>query len=97
MELHRQADVVRVGIRQPAEGRWALAGEVQGSLPHPYEVSVQLVLAPNGQVKQWSGDCSCPVGADCKHAVALTLEAAHRDPAQGPSSTRAADALKAMQ
>lgn len=97
MELYRQADVVRVGLQQQAEGRWALAGEVQGSSPDPYEVSVQLVLAPNGQVKQWSGDCSCPVGSDCKHAVALTLEAAHRDPAQGPSSTRAADALKTMQ
>ena len=45
MALYRQADVVRVGLQQQAEGRWALAGEVQGSSPDPYEVSVQLVLA----------------------------------------------------
>ena len=96
MDLYRRAGVVRIEISPEAEGRWAIEGQVQGSLPEPYEVSVALVLAPNGQVKHWSGDCTCPVGGDCKHAVALTLEAAHQNAAHGPSSARAAEALKTL-
>ncbi|KRD56140.1 helicase SNF2 [Acidovorax sp. Root275] len=99
MDLHRQGLVVRLEITPKAEGSWKVEGDVQGSLPEPYAVSVALVLAPNGQIQQWSGDCSCPVGGDCKHAIALMLEAAQCNPAYGaPSalSARAVDALKAM-
>ena len=94
--LFSRADVVRIQITPQAAGSWAIEGQVQGSLPEPYDVSVELVLAPNGQVKHWSGDCSCPVGADCKHAVALTLEAAQLNPSDGATSTHALDPLKAM-
>lgn len=80
-----------------AEGRWAIEGEVQGTLPEPYQVSVELALAPNGQVKHWAGDCTCPVGLDCKHAVALTLQAAQLNPLQGVVSGRFADPRKAVQ
>ena len=79
-----------------SDGSWAIEGEVQGSLPAPYQVLVHLMLAPNGQVKHWSGDCTCPVGGDCKHAVALTLAAAQLNPADGTRSAHAADALTAM-
>ena len=79
-----------------SDGSWAIEGEVQGSLPAPYQVLVHLMLAPNGQVKHWSGDCTCPVGGDCKHAVALTLAAAQLNPADGTKSALAADALTAM-
>jgi superfamily II DNA or RNA helicase len=97
MGLYRKADVVCIAIEPDGDGRWRIDGEVQGSLPEPYEVSVELAIAPNGQVKRWSGDCSCPVGMDCKHAVALTLEAVLENPAleQPPVST--ADDLKALQ
>ena len=73
MDLFRRAGVVRTDIEAEGNGCWHIEGEVQGSLPEPYEVSVELVIAPNGQLTLWSGDCSCPVGEDCKHAVALTL------------------------
>ena len=79
-----------------SDGSWTIEGEVQGSLPAPYQVLVHLMLAPNGQVKHWSGDCTCPVGGDCKHAVALTLAAAQLNPADGTKSAHAADALTAM-
>ena len=78
-----------------SDGTWAIEGEVQGSLPAPYQVLVHLMLAPNGQVKHWSGDCTCPVGGDCKHAVALTLAAAQLNPADGTKSAHSTDALTA--
>ena len=78
-----------------SDGSWTIEGEVQGSLPAPYRVLVHLMLAPNGQVKHWSGDCTCPVGGDCKHAVALTLAAAQLNPADGTKSAHSTDALTA--
>ena len=96
MDLFRHAEVVRIENTPKTNGSWAIDGEVQGSLPEPYAVSVELALAPNGQVKYWQGDCSCPVGRDCKHAVALTLEAAQLNPADGTTSTQTVDPLKAM-
>lgn len=97
MGLYRNADAVCIDIEPDGDGRWLIDGEVQGSLPEPYGVSVELVIAPNGQVKQWSGDCGCPVGVDCKHAVALTLEAAHQNPALDHPAMPAGDGLKALQ
>lgn len=99
VDLYRRADVVRIDITSEGEGSIAIEGQLQGSLPEPYDVSVELVLAPNGQVRSWSGECTCPVGLDCKHAVALTLKAAHlrSGPAPAPLSVPAVQPLQAMQ
>ncbi|PJI97113.1 SWIM zinc finger protein [Acidovorax sp. 69] len=97
MDLYLGGEVVQLDIKDAGAGRWLLVGEVRGSLPEPYAVSAELILAPNGQVKHWSGDCSCPVGGDCKHAVALTLEAAHRGPENSPLPAQTVDALKSLQ
>ena len=67
-------DIERVGKH------WLLIGEVQGSSAHPYETEVELSLSPAGEVLTWDSDCSCPVGAQCKHGVALTIEAGGRAP-----------------
>jgi superfamily II DNA or RNA helicase len=67
---------VERGIAYAAEGRVQVeeigpgyaSGEVQGTAHFPYEVEVQ-----------WAGgvviadDCTCPLGGDCKHAVALVV------------------------
>ncbi|MBV7541851.1 DEAD/DEAH box helicase [Acidovorax sp. sic0104] len=97
LALFRSAEVVRIAVAPAAGGAWRIEGEVQGSQSVPYEVVVKLALAPNGQVKSWAGDCTCPVGADCKHAVALTLEAAERNPAHAAASPQAAQVLQSMQ
>ncbi len=67
---------------EPEAGHWVLLGEVQGTDPEPYETSAELRLDAQGQLAAWEGDCSCPVGANCKHAVALTLHAAYHGRAQ---------------
>jgi hypothetical protein len=39
---------------------------------------VDIQVQPNGALSSWSSDCSCPVGQQCKHGVALTLKAAYQ-------------------
>ena len=62
----------------PAEGYWLLEGEVQGSERAPYTLTVELTLTSDGEIDTWDADCSCPVGYNCKHGVALTLKAAYQ-------------------
>ena len=75
--LYRQQRVLGLEI-EPADGYWLLMGEVQGSDPDPYELEVDIQVQPNGALSSWSSDCSCPVGQQCKHGVALTLKAAYQ-------------------
>ncbi len=50
-------------------------GEVQGSRRRPYRAWAQIVRRANGTARIDSS-CSCPLGGDCKHVVALLLQAA---------------------
>jgi superfamily II DNA or RNA helicase len=54
---------------------YMLSGLVRGSAGHVYHTSVYFDPEPDGL---WfdTAECSCPVGVDCKHAVALALTAA---------------------
>ncbi|KGH48426.1 helicase SNF2 [Modestobacter caceresii] len=47
-----------------------LTGLVQGGAAEPYRTTV--VRTDGGRVG-WAGACTCPVGDDCKHAVAVLL------------------------
>jgi len=47
-----------------------LTGLVQGDAPAPYRTTV--VRTDGGRIG-WAGACTCPVGDDCKHAVAVLL------------------------
>ncbi len=62
----------------PEDDCWRLEGDVQGTQRNPYTVSVELSLTPEGELDSWDSDCSCPVGYDCKHGVALTIKAANQ-------------------
>ncbi|TXH91229.1 MAG: helicase SNF2 [Rhodoferax sp.] len=74
--LFRQQAVLDLDIEAEG-GHWLLLGEVQGTQSEPYETSVELVLQ-DGAVHHWGGRCSCPVGHNCKHAVALLIKAAYQ-------------------
>jgi len=77
MALFRAGHVRRLQI-EPQGGHWRLEGEVLGSQRTPYAVTVELGLMPDGEVDFWHGHCTCPVGRQCKHGVALVAQAAHR-------------------
>src|SRR3954468_13197497 len=53
-----------------AEDARRLTGLVQGGAPAPYRTTV---VRTDGGGMGWAGACTCPVGDDCKHAVAVLL------------------------
>mgnify|MGYP002127693000 FL=1 len=61
---------------EPLDEGWRIQALVQGTQHLPYEVAVTLAVMPDGQVDYWRSVCDCPVGRQCKHAVALMLKAA---------------------
>ncbi|NUQ32065.1 MAG: hypothetical protein HOP99_04470 [Dermatophilaceae bacterium] len=62
-----------------------LLGTIEGSGSGEHQTTYQTIIEarphPKGRSHLWSGRCSCPVGSDCKHVVALMLTA--RDVAHG--------------
>ena len=64
--------------------RSGLLGEVRGGGRHVYATLVTLGDSRAGA--SWSARCSCPVGQDCKHAVAVLL-ASRADGAIGDDGT----------
>ncbi|EFC84999.1 DEAD/DEAH box helicase [Parafrankia sp. EUN1f] len=76
LQYAQQGAVLQISWR-PAGN--TLAGVVAGSHGERYLTTVQFTGVGSGE--QWwfdIGRCTCPVGVDCKHAVALVLAAATR-------------------
>lgn len=68
-DYYHRGQVVRV--------KWkgdSLTGQVQGSEPRPYRVTV---LFDGAHI---DSQCSCPIGGDCKHVAALLYAAMHDRP-----------------
>ncbi|MGS0754182.1 DEAD/DEAH box helicase [Roseateles sp. GG27B] len=77
LALYRSNKVLSLDIEQLDDERWLLFGEVQGSQRQPYDLSIELELTAEGQIAFWDSECSCPVGHQCKHGVALMLKASY--------------------
>ncbi len=77
LELYRNQRVLTLSI-EPLAGAWLLLGDVQGSVRRPYALSIELSRSPDGRVLDWQSDCTCPVGSQCKHGVALMIKAAFK-------------------
>ncbi|MCK9214844.1 MAG: DEAD/DEAH box helicase [Rhodoferax sp.] len=77
LELYRNQRVLGLSI-EPLKDVWLLLGDVQGSARQPYEVSIEVKRSPEGRVLEWDSDCTCPVGYQCKHGVALMIKAAYK-------------------
>ena len=64
----------------PSGDRRRLHGTVEGSRAKPYAAWAELRDHPGRPGhSSWTSSCTCPVGADCKHVVALILQAQVRD------------------
>ncbi|HIZ98994.1 MAG TPA: SWIM zinc finger family protein, partial [Candidatus Janibacter merdipullorum] len=74
--FHRGTTYARNGrVTQVAtlnRGRVVVA-KVAGSGRESYQTIVSLHGDPGDDVIEWSARCSCPVGSDCKHSVAVIL------------------------
>src|SRR5665647_69371 len=77
LTLYLTQKVLRLAI-EPLGADWLLLAAVQGSARQPYEVSIELTLTADGRVENWDSDCTCPVGYQCKHGVAVMLKAAQQ-------------------
>ncbi len=66
--------------------RNVLLGTVSGSRSHAYQVVITPDRIGPGIIPHWSGSCSCPMGWNCKHCVAVVLTARAR--VGSPTSTR---------
>lgn len=72
----RAGAVTKLGVSSDGS---VLFAAVQGTRPEPYQVIVR--ARPDGQ---WSGDCSCPMGGDCKHVVAKLFTVRDGEPRVRP-------------
>lgn len=59
------------------EGGRTITARVTGTASRPYRVSIDVIPPRNDQrpLVRFETDCTCPVGDDCKHAVAVLFEA----------------------
>ncbi len=73
--LFHQGAVVDFDI-EPLDEHWQIFGEVQGTAEAPYQLAIEVQADMTGLPSQWRAECSCPVGLQCKHAVALLLHVA---------------------
>ena len=80
VEVERRGKVVNVSIT--ADGR-TLEGRVRGSYGETYQQVVTIRHGHGPQGLDLRGHCSCPVGEDCKHVVALCFSAAEKIMARG--------------
>ncbi|HXA31003.1 MAG TPA: DEAD/DEAH box helicase [Acidimicrobiales bacterium] len=77
---YAQSGAVRKRTWSP--GGTGVVGEIQGGAARPYVASVTLTRSDSEQLSAFQATCTCPVGRNCKHAVALVLA----PPSEAPSS-----------
>ena len=78
MSLYITQQVMTCTVNHCNSNEWEIEGTVQGSKRETYGVSAMVEVDPTGDLSFFKGDCSCPVGDNCKHAVALTVKAAFK-------------------
>jgi len=81
---------------QWTDGGRMLHGDVEGSAAEAYWTTVELQLTPAGRLAGIEGTCSCPVGWNCKHVVALLVTAAEAGSPSGRSPLPARAARTAV-
>ena len=78
LSVYLNQQVLNYEVNYTSNLEWDIEGTVQGSHQERYFVTVTVALDKNGRLNHFSGDCTCPVGTNCKHAVALTVKAAYQ-------------------
>ena len=76
--VYRNQQVLESDLQGASRHEWFITGRVQGRGREVYDLRVDLQVDDGGRIVGFEGDCSCPVGHNCKHAVALTIRAAYK-------------------
>src|SRR5258708_1180410 len=74
--------------------RSTLHGSVRGREEHPYSTEAFFSFGDEHSLEFVHGQCSCPVGYNCKHVAALILAAT--SPVTGPAPAGPAPAARAL-
>ena len=88
----RGLDYFRRGMVRSVKfgGPGRIHGEVSGSRPEPYAVVARYDTGSGGMLVRVEGQCSCPVGHNCKHTAAVLLAARYLSPDAADSSAGSA-------
>ena len=78
MSVYITQQVLDYDVLYASASEWKIQGHVQGTERNPYWVTVTAEVSAAGSLTFFEGDCTCPVGRNCKHAVAITLKAAYK-------------------
>ena len=78
MSLYITQQVMACTVNRNNSNEWEIEGTVQGSKREAYSVTATVEIDPAGNLGYFKSVCSCPLGDNCKHAVALTVKAAFK-------------------
>jgi SNF2-related domain/Helicase conserved C-terminal domain len=78
LEVYRLQKVISCKLFGQSSFEWDIEGLVEGSQRETYDVEVSIDVSNLGDILRFTGRCNCPVGHNCKHAVALTLKAVYQ-------------------
>ena len=76
--IYRSQQVLECVLSRVNQSEWGIAGTVKGNRREVCEVSVVLEASPAGEITFFSSSCTCRVGTDCQHGVALTVKASYK-------------------
>ena len=76
--IYRSQQVLECELSRVNSSEWGIAGTVKGTRREVCEVSVVLEASPGGDITFFSSNCSCRVGTNCPHGVALAVKAAYK-------------------
>ncbi|MBC7609911.1 MAG: hypothetical protein H7228_10120, partial [Polaromonas sp.] len=76
--LYRSQQVLECELSRVNLSEWGVAGTVRGNKREVCEVSVVLEASPEGDITFFSSNCSCRMGINCQHGVALAVKAGYK-------------------
>ena len=76
--IYRSQQVLECVLSRVNLSEWGIAGTVKGNRREVCEVSVMLEASPEGDITFFSSNCSCSLGTNCQHGVALAVKAAYK-------------------
>ena len=75
--IYRSQQVLECELSRVNVSEWGIVGSVRGNRREVCEVSVVLEASPEGDITFFSSNCSCRVGINCQHGVALAVKAGY--------------------
>jgi superfamily II DNA or RNA helicase len=73
-DYYAKGQVVKLTVGSEGTLFVQINSSVKGSVKTPYNQNIRIVWRPDYSAATIEGDCSCPVGFNCKHVAAVCLQ-----------------------